>query len=103
MYALLHGKLLNDWANGKTFAECIRPDGAWKQVLLGVRDKKMEREELGEWFREVRSGVETSATFYEEEKEKPMLADLARLVEGKKFMTYAELRDAGAISDATEA
>lgn len=92
-YGLLYASMLYNYANGMPFAQCMRPDGEWHDVLLGIRTGDTSFERCVELVDKYAHKIESVAKFYDAPTNMDKLLEFKHVLDSHTYMTYDQIKE----------
>lgn len=92
-YGLLYASVLYNYANGLEFAKCLRPDGKWHDILLGIRTGDISFEKCVALKDEYATKIQQVEKFYNVPTDMNKLYEFKDIMDSHTYMTYDEIKE----------
>lgn len=92
-YGLLYSSALYNYANGLEFAKCLRPEGKWHDILLGIRTGDVSFEQCVELKNEYIDKIKKIEKFYNIPTNMNKLLEFKNILDSQDYMAYDEMKD----------
>lgn len=98
-YGLLYANAIYDHSCGKSFAECVCPQGQLHDILLGIRNKEFDFDYVSSLLDECKIKAESVKLYYDKPILEKPLHEFSNLIRSYNYMTYEEMREAGLLME----
>lgn len=92
-YGLLYASTLYNYANGLEFAKCLRPEGEWHNILLGIRTGDTSFKQCIELKNEYVDKIKEVEKFYDVPTNMNKLLEFKDILDFHDYMVYDEIKE----------
>lgn len=92
-YGLLYASVLYNYANGVPFAQCVRPDGEWHDMLLGIRTGNVAFDHCVELVDEYATKIASVSKFYDVPTDMDKLLEFKGVIDSHDYIPYEQIKE----------
>lgn len=90
-YSFLYASVLYNYANGLGFDKCLRPEGEWHDILLGIRTQDISLKQCNELKSEYEYKIKIVENFYKSPEFNTSLVDFIQLIKDQNYAPYEKI------------